>query len=71
VVDGRFVLRDGRLPRLDEPAILAAVRELHARIAPELDRSDLLVDELRPHYERIHRRGLATAIPDDTYPARR
>ncbi len=70
LVDGRLVLRGGRLVTVDEPALLAAAREAHARLLPEMARCDALVGTLRPVYERIHARCLAHATPPDTIPAR-
>jgi guanine deaminase len=70
VVDGRAVMRGGRIVTVDEPALLTAARDVHARLRPDLARSDALVDGIRPVYERIYRRCLARPIPADTYPAR-
>ncbi|MGH7312070.1 MAG: amidohydrolase family protein, partial [Candidatus Rokuibacteriota bacterium] len=70
VVDGRVVMRSGRIVTVDEAALLAAAREVHARLLPDLTRSDALVDGIRPVYERIYRRCLAQPIPADTYSAR-
>jgi guanine deaminase len=70
MVGGRIVMRDGRLTRIDEAAILAEIAELHDEFRPLLDRSESQVDELRAIYERIYRRCLAHPIAADTYRAR-
>jgi 5-methylthioadenosine/S-adenosylhomocysteine deaminase len=70
IVDGRVVMRGGRVRTVNEADVFARVRELHARLWPEIVRCEGLVGELRPVYERIYRRCLAVEIPVETYAAR-
>jgi 5-methylthioadenosine/S-adenosylhomocysteine deaminase len=70
LVDGRVVMRAGVVASFDEQALLDEARAVHARVLGEIDRSDAFVDQLRPTYERIHRRSLDEAIPPETLPAR-
>lgn len=70
VVDGRMVMRGGKVITVDEPSLLAAAREAHGRLLPEISRSDALIETIRPVYERIHARCLTHATPPDTIPAR-
>jgi hypothetical protein len=60
VVDGDLVFRDGAPSCVDQTSVLEELREAHKRLIPELDRIDELVDQLRPVYERIHRRASST-----------
>lgn len=70
MVDGEIILRDGRLTRIDEAAILDEIAEAHARIEPHLAASEADVARIAPHYERIHRRCACIGIAEDTYAAR-
>ncbi|MBI4608417.1 MAG: amidohydrolase family protein [Candidatus Rokubacteria bacterium] len=70
VIDGRVVMRGGRITTVDEAGLLAAAREVHGKLVPDIARCDGLVDQIRPVYERIYRRCLSQPIPADTYPAR-
>jgi guanine deaminase len=70
VIDGELVMRGGMMARVDEASLLAAAREAHARLLPDLVRCEALVGRIRPVYERIYARCLALEIPPDTYPAR-
>lgn len=70
MVDGAVTLRDGRLTRIDEAAILAEIGAAHARIEPELAASEADVERLVEPYTRIWRRCQCIDIAPDTYPAR-
>ncbi|WP_375460270.1 amidohydrolase family protein [uncultured Enterovirga sp.] len=70
MVDGAVTMRDGRLTRVDESALLAEIAETHARIEPELTASEADVERLVEPYTRIWRRCQCIEIASDTYPAR-
>jgi guanine deaminase len=70
LVDGKVVVRGGRVVTVDETAILSAAREVHARRLPEIERCEAMAERMRPVYERIYERCLGLAIPADTFPAR-
>ena len=70
LVDGEIVMRDGKLTRIDEAAVLAELADAHAALAPAIADSERDVERMVPAYERIYRRCLAIAIADDTHPAR-
>jgi 5-methylthioadenosine/S-adenosylhomocysteine deaminase len=70
MVDGEVIFADGRLTRVDEPRLLAEIKEAHARIEPLLTDSENDVERLREPYERIYRRCQHIEIAPDTYPAR-
>jgi 5-methylthioadenosine/S-adenosylhomocysteine deaminase len=55
---------------VDEPRLLAEIKEAHARIEPLLTDSENDVERLREPYERIYRRCQHIEIAPDTYPAR-
>jgi hypothetical protein len=63
-------MRAGRIAAFDEGRLLDDARGLHARLLEAIERSDAFVDELRPAYERVHRRALEVEIPAETLPAR-
>ena len=69
-VDGRIVLRDGRLLGIDESAILAEIADEHARLAPLIEASERKVARINDAYRRIYTRCLRAGIAPDTYPAR-
>ncbi|WP_428032514.1 amidohydrolase family protein [Ancylobacter sp.] len=70
MVDGAVIERDGMLTRIDEAAIIAEIREAHSRIEPQLSASEVDVERIAPHYERIYRRCQCMDIAPDTFPAR-
>jgi guanine deaminase len=70
MVDGEVILSGGELTRVDEHKLLDEIREVHARIEPQLTASEKDVERLREPYERIYRRCQHTPIAPDTYPAR-
>lgn len=70
IVAGDVIERSGKLTRIDEAAIIDEIREAHARIEPQLTASEVEVERISPHYERIYRRCQRMAIAEDTYPAR-
>jgi guanine deaminase len=55
---------------VDEGAILAEIGEEFRALAARFDEAEASVAPVLEAVERIWRRGLATAIPADTYPAR-
>ena len=70
MVDGAVTLRDGRLTRVDEAALIAEIAEAHERIEPQLTASEADVERLVEPYTRIYRRCQCIDIAPDTYPAR-
>ncbi len=70
IVDGEVILKDGKLTRVDENALLAEIREAHARIEPQISESEKDVERLAAPYERIYRRCQCVDISPETYPAR-
>ena len=70
MVDGRTVMRAGKLTAIDEAKILAEIAAEHAGLREQFDRAEGSVAPLMEAMEKIYRRSLATAIPPDTYPAR-
>ena len=70
MVDGETALRNGKLARIDEAAILAEIAESHERIEPQLTASEADVERLVAPYSRIYRRCQCIDIAPDTYPAR-
>ncbi len=70
MVDGEIIQSEGRLTRVDEEALIAEIREVHARIKDALTASEQDVERLRAPYERIYQRCRHMPIPADVYPAR-
>ncbi|MGH8633081.1 MAG: amidohydrolase family protein [Burkholderiales bacterium] len=70
MVDGKIVLRDGRLAGIDEPAILAEIAEEHARLLPLIEDSERKVSRINDAYRRIYARCLKEEIASDTHQAR-
>jgi len=70
MVDGKIVLRDGRLAGIDESAILAEIGAEHARLLPLIEDSERKVSRLNDAYRRIYARCLKEEIATDTYQAR-
>ena len=70
LVDGDIIQKDGRLTRVDESKLIEEIQEAHARIEPQLSRSEQSVEEMLAPYERIYRRCQHIEISPDTYPAR-
>ena len=70
MVDGAVTLRDGRLTRVNEAALLDEIAEAHARIEPSLSASEADTERLVEPYRRIWRRCQCIDIAPDTYPAR-
>jgi 5-methylthioadenosine/S-adenosylhomocysteine deaminase len=70
MVDGDVIQREGRLVRVDEDKLLAEIREVHERIAPNLAEADKHVERILEPYRRIYDRCQHIEIASDTYPAR-
>ncbi|MBY0175115.1 amidohydrolase family protein [Curtobacterium herbarum] len=66
VVAGTVVAEGGRVTSVDEDALLAEARELHAARRPALERTWADADRLRPAYAAVVRRAAATdlGLPD-------
>jgi guanine deaminase len=70
IVDGEIAMREGRLTRIDEAAILGEAREEAERLRPVLDALDASARRMWPATERIYRRCLAHPISGSTYAAK-
>ena len=70
IVDGEIVMRDGRLTRIDEPAILAEIAEEHSRLEPLLAAAERRAEPINAAYRRIYARCLKESIAADTFAAR-
>lgn len=69
IVDGEVVMKDGRITRFNEGALLDEIADAHERLRPHLDEADDSVERMREPYEKIYRRCLAHPIAEDTHPA--
>ena len=63
-------MRDGRLTRIDEAALLDEIAEEHARMAASMDEADAAVSRLIGPYHEICCRCLAHDVAPDTHQAR-
>ena len=70
IVDGEIVMRDGRLTRIDEGAILAEARETYEALKPQIDDAEAELADVMAACRRIYNRCLEHEIAADTYPAR-
>lgn len=62
IVAGRVVAEDGRVVSVDETALLAEARELHAARRPALERTWASADAERPAYDAVVRRAARTDV---------
>lgn len=67
LVGGEVVVRDGRLTRIDEDALLAEARDSAAEFADYMARCKVAADELAPHYRAMYDRALATPVGMDRW----
>lgn len=70
MVGGRIVMRASKLTAIDEAKILAEIAAEHEELRAQFERAEGSAAPVLDAMEKIYRRGLATAIPPDTYPAR-
>jgi guanine deaminase len=70
MIDGRIVMKAGRLLGIDETRILAEISEEYERLKSQFDRAEGSIAPMLHAMEKIYRRSLATPIAPDTYPAR-
>ena len=70
IVDGDIVMRDGRLLRIDEAAILAEAQEAYRELAPQFDAAESALVDVLSACKTIYHRCLDQEIAADTYPAR-
>ena len=63
IVGGEVIFEGGRPTRIDGEGLAEEIRELHARIAPELVRANTAAEAIRPHVERIYARAVREAGP--------
>jgi 5-methylthioadenosine/S-adenosylhomocysteine deaminase len=54
LVDGRVIVRDGRLTTVDETALLAEADDIGRRVAAELDGSLSFVRRLQPYLRQAY-----------------
>lgn len=69
-VDGEMVMKEGKLTRINEAAIIDEILEEHANLLPLIEQSEKQVETIRAAYERIYHRCSKEAIAEDTYHAR-
>jgi len=69
-VEGEQVMKDGRLTRVDEPALMAEIADTWSELAPALADREARVAGMFPSYRRIWDRCCATPIDTAFYPAR-
>ena len=62
IVDGRAVLRDGKLETMDEIAILGEVAELQPDFIKDFEEISARVDSLDPYIREAHRRAWAEDV---------
>ncbi len=67
LVGGEVVVRNGRLTRVDEDALLAEARECAAEFAEYMARCSSAAEELAPHYRAMYDRALATPVGMDRW----
>ncbi len=70
MVGGDVAMRDGRLTRIDEAALLAEIESEFRALEPQFVAAEASVQPVIAAVESIYRRSLATKIPGDTHPAR-
>lgn len=67
LVGGEVVVKDGRLTRVDEDALLAEARDSAAEFADYMARCKTAADELAPRYRAMYDRALATPVGMDRW----
>ena len=67
LVGGEIVVRNGRLTRVDEEALLAEARACAAEFADYMARCASAAAELAPHYRAMYDRALATPVGMDRW----
>jgi guanine deaminase len=70
MVGGEVALRDGRLARIDEAALLAEIGREFADLLPRYAQAEAEMAPVLEAMDRIHRDGLAQPVSPDTFPAR-
>lgn len=70
IVDGRTVMAQGRLTRIDEAAILAEIGAAHEEIEPAIAAAEAEIEAMMPAYRRIVARCQAESIDPEVLPAR-
>lgn len=69
-VDGQPVMRDGKLVRINEAAILDEIAAEHEKLRPLIDESEETITPILAVYRRIYERCRKERIAEDTFPAR-
>jgi 5-methylthioadenosine/S-adenosylhomocysteine deaminase len=67
LVAGRIVAEDGRVVSVDEQALLAEARELHAARRPALEQTWAAADVVYPTYDAVVRRAARTDVGMDRW----
>ncbi len=70
MVEGRVVMREGRLCGIDEAAILKEIEHEFLELSARFDEAEASVAPVLAAVELLYRRSLQVGIAADTYPAR-
>jgi 5-methylthioadenosine/S-adenosylhomocysteine deaminase len=70
IVNGKRVMKDGKLTEINEAAITAEIKKAHAELQPHIQLSEESVGRLSEAYQRIYDRCKTHPLAPDVYPAR-
>ncbi len=70
IVDGEIVMRDSKLTRIDDAAILAEARAAYEELRRAIDAAEAAMGEMCAAYKKIYHRCLGDEIAPDTHSAR-
>ena len=70
IVDGEMAMRDGRLTRVDEAALIDRIHDAAEALEPLIRAAEESVGRIRAPYEAIYRRCCESPIPETTLPTR-
>lgn len=70
IVDGEFVMRDGRLTRVDEAALIERIHAAAEALDPAIRAAEETVGRIRAPYEAIYRRCSSCAISGTIFPTK-
>ncbi len=67
IVDGRVVVREGRVTRVDEAALRAEIAGLMPAVRGDVRSMHAGYDKVRPFIDEVHRRAWARPLPIDRF----